>query len=89
MLSSFRKKLAADGAVYLKIKAIPGRAKTEFKEALADGTLKIAVAAAPERGRANKELLAFLAEEFGVGKGGVKVISGSADRLKLIKITAE
>jgi uncharacterized protein len=71
---------------YLKVKVIPGAPKTEIKNTMADGTLKIAVAAAPEKGKANAALIKFLAEEFGVPKGNVIIISGATDRVKLIKL---
>ena len=75
------------GEVYLRLKARPGAPKTEFKAIMDDETIKVDVAAAPENGRANEELVAWLAKELGVEKSAVKVISGAGDRLKLIKIT--
>jgi uncharacterized protein (TIGR00251 family) len=86
MLEEAKKQLKEKGSVYLKIKAIPGSAKTEIKTVMADGTIKISVAAAPERGRANIELLRFLSEEFGVAKGFLALVAGASDRIKLIKI---
>ncbi len=71
---------------YLRIKVIPGAAKTEIKGEMADGTIKIAVAAPPEKGKANKELIEFLSLKFGVKKENIKLISGASSRLKLIKI---
>jgi len=71
---------------YLRIKVIPGAPKTEIKGEMADGTLKITVAAAPEKGKANAALIKFLAEEYGVPKSAVIIISGAGVRLKLIKI---
>jgi len=53
---------------------------------MADGTLKIAVAAVPEKGRANRALVEFLAEEYSVHKNDIKIISGASDRIKLVKI---
>ncbi|MDD4902528.1 MAG: DUF167 domain-containing protein [Patescibacteria group bacterium] len=73
--------------LYLRVKAIPGAARTEIKTVMADGTIKIAVAAPPEKGKANRALVEFLAEEFGVRKNGVAIISGATNRIKLIKIT--
>ena len=72
---------------YLRIKVIPGAPKTEIKGEMADGTLKIAVAAAPEKGKANAALIDFLAKNFGVPKGNVKIISGISTRTKLVKIS--
>ena len=86
MLSEAKKDLAAKGCAYLKIKVIPGAAKTEIRDKMADGTIKIAVAAAPERGRANIELLKFLSVELGVPKNSLALVCGAADRIKLVKI---
>ncbi len=86
MLEKYQQTLTDKGEVYLRIKARPGAPKTEFKAVMDDETIKIDVAAAPENGRANEELISFLAKELGVGKKDVKVLSGAADRLKLIKI---
>jgi hypothetical protein len=71
---------------YIRVKVIPNSAKTEIKGEMADGTLKIAVAAVPEKGKVNSALIEFLAQEFGVSKNDIKLISGAASRLKLIKI---
>jgi uncharacterized protein len=79
--------LPRKGEVYLRVKVIPGAPKTEIKGEMADGTLKISVAAAPEKGRANQALVEFLAAEFGVPKAGIKIISGAGARIKLVKIT--
>jgi hypothetical protein len=72
---------------YLAIKVIPGSSRTEFREIMADGTYKIAIAAAPEKGKANTELVKFLAKEFGVLKSRLVIISGAGERTKLVKIT--
>lgn len=87
MLEKFRDNLSNNKEIYFRVKVIPGAAKTELKGEMADETLKIALAAAPEKGEANKELINYLAEELGVRKYQVKIISGLTDRLKLIKIT--
>ncbi len=70
----------------LKIKVIPRSPKTAFAGELADGTLKIKVAAAPEKGRANEELCDFLAGHYKVPRSAVSVISGQTSSLKLIRI---
>jgi uncharacterized protein (TIGR00251 family) len=86
MLAELKKKLGEKKTLYLKIKAIPGAPKTEVKNIMADGTVKIAVAAAPEKGRANIVLINFLAEKFGAFKNNVVIVSGAAERTKLVKI---
>lgn len=61
-------------------------AKTEAKEILGDGTIKVDVGATPTKGRANKELLKFLAREFGVIQKKISILSGHGAKIKLIKI---
>lgn len=75
------------GEAYLAVKVIPGSSKTEFREIMADGTYKIAIAAAPEKGKANTELIKFLARELKVLKSRLVIISGAGERTKLVKIT--
>lgn len=78
--------LSERGETYLRVRARPGAVKTELREVLSDETIKINICAPPVDGKANKELLRFLAKEFGVNNGNVSVISGAGDRIKLIKI---
>jgi uncharacterized protein len=70
----------------LRVKVIPRSANTEIAGEMADGTLKIRIAAAPERGRANDELIAFLADHFRVPKSSVTILSGQSATLKLVKV---
>ncbi len=86
MLEKYIKNLADNKEIYLRIKVLAGAGKTEFIEEMADGTLKIAVRAVPEKGKANQELIRYLAKEAGADKSDIKIISGAGERLKLIKI---
>jgi uncharacterized protein (TIGR00251 family) len=72
--------------VTLRIKVIPRSAKTEIAGEMADGTLKIRVAAPPEKGKANEALCEFLAQHFGIARSGVSVISGHGAALKLVRV---
>jgi uncharacterized protein len=47
---------------------------------------KIRVAAAPERGRANSALIAYLARELGIAQAGIKVVAGATGRDKLVEL---
>ncbi len=86
ILKQHSSNLANNKEIYLKIKVLPNTGKTEIKKQMADKTIKIAVAAPPEKNKANKELIKFLAKNFGISSEKVKIISGASDRLKLIKI---
>jgi uncharacterized protein len=72
--------------VTVRIKVIPRSARTELAGTMADGTLKIRVAAAPEKGKANDAVCAFLAGHYGVAREAVTVISGHTATLKLVRI---
>jgi len=89
MLKNFKEKLLKSGELYIKIKARPGASVTKAKGVLRmenEEIFKIDIAGAPEKGRANRELIGFLAEEFEVFKKNVKIISGASDKLKLVHI---
>jgi uncharacterized protein len=75
-----------NGEIYLRIKVKPGAAESKIIGVLADETMKINIAAPAEKGKANQELIKFLAKEFAVRKENVKIISGTSDRVKLVKI---
>ena len=53
---------------------------------MADGTLKVKIAAAPEKGKANAELCAFLAKHYGVPKSAVTIVSGGTSTRKLVRV---
>jgi uncharacterized protein len=72
--------------VTLKVKVIPRSARSETAGTLADGTLKVRVAAPPEKGKANEELCRFLAAHYGVPRSAVTVVSGHTSALKLVRI---
>lgn len=70
----------------LRVKVIPRSPRSEIAGTLADGTLKIRIAAPPEKGKANAELIRVLAERFGVAPSSVEIVSGHTAALKLVKI---
>ena len=43
----------------------------------------------PEKGKANKELIAFLANKLKIAKSSMQIISGELDRWKKIAITSQ
>jgi uncharacterized protein (TIGR00251 family) len=68
-----------------------GRDAVEGWIAGADGAklLKVRVAAPPEAGKANKALIALIAETFGVSRSAVTIASGETARLKLIDVEGD
>jgi uncharacterized protein (TIGR00251 family) len=69
-----------------RVKVTPRSAKSEISGEMADGTLKVKIAAAPEKGKANDALRELLAKHFGVSPGDVTIISGHSATLKLVRI---
>ena len=70
----------------VRVKVIARSTRSEIAGALADGTLRVKIAAAPERGRANEELIGVLAEHYGVARAAVNIVSGHTAALKLVRI---
>lgn len=68
------------------VKVTPKSSKTELVGYLPDGTWKVKVAAAPEKGEANRALCEFLAEKLGVPKSKVRIVTGEASQLKRIRV---
>ncbi len=71
---------------YLRIKVIPKSRTNEVSEIMTDETIKIRIKAAPENGRANRELIKFLSRELNLPKENISIISGASSQLKLIRI---
>lgn len=65
------------------VKAQPSASKNEIVS-YEQGVLKVKVAAPPVRGRANAELVVFLAKSLGLSRTQVSVVSGAMSRDKVI-----
>jgi len=72
--------------LHLRIKVIPRASATEIRGRMADDTVKIAVKAPPSDGRANAELIKFLAGEFDTRPSSISILSGISSRKKLVAI---
>lgn len=77
--------IVEDNAVLLPVKIVPGASRTRFLGEW-DGRARIAVAAPPEKGRANRAVLEFLAKRLGVAKKDLSVVAGLTSPLKTIRI---
>lgn len=71
----------------LTLKIVPRAKKTGFAGEMADGTMKVRVAAAPEDGKANQELRRFLAGHYGVTLAQVELVAGAASTRKQVQIS--
>jgi uncharacterized protein (TIGR00251 family) len=71
------------GALLLSVKAFPGASRSECA-GVKDGRLRVRIAAAPEGGKANGELCAFLAKTLGCPKRDIRLHTGEKSRLKTL-----
>ena len=78
--------MQSDGTQTFTVRVHPHAKRTRLRETMADGNLKIDVAAPADHGKANEELVRFLAEEFGVPVHHVEIVSGKTSRRKMIRI---
>jgi hypothetical protein len=69
----------------LRLTVAPGARRTEVVGLLGD-RLKLRVAAPPEKGAANQELLAFLAGRLGLPKSALKLTLGAQSRAKVVEV---
>jgi hypothetical protein len=74
-----------DRGVIFTLKVVAGSSKTAVC-GLIDDKLKIKVAAAREKGKANQCLLAFVARQLGVKKNEVSIISGRTSAIKQVQV---
>jgi uncharacterized protein (TIGR00251 family) len=69
--------------IHLDIKAVPGASRTELA-GIKDSRLRVRIAAAPEDGKANGELIAFFAKLLGCPKRDIILERGEKSRQKTI-----
>jgi uncharacterized protein (TIGR00251 family) len=69
----------------LKLHVVPGSRQTVVA-GLHGGRLKVKVASPPEKGRANQELLEFLARSLKVSLQDVHLTSGATSRAKVVAV---
>jgi uncharacterized protein (TIGR00251 family) len=76
----------AGNAVIFSVKVVPRSSKTALA-GLLGGMLKVKLAAAPEKGKANESLVEFLADTLDVKKNAISITSGHTSPVKTIQIT--
>ena len=74
-----------DGGVVFAAKIVPGSSRTTIA-GLLDGMIKFKIAAAPQKGKANKCLTEFLAKRLGIKKNAVSIISGQTSPIKQVRV---
>jgi uncharacterized protein (TIGR00251 family) len=76
-----------DDVVRFEVRVQPRASRTEFAGRM-NGVLRIRLQAPPVDGAANEALIAFLADELGVSRRCVRIISGFGSRNKVVEVTA-
>lgn len=74
-----------DNAVLLPVKVVPGASRTRCLGEW-DGRARIAVAAPPESGKANKALLEFLARQLDIKRNALAIEAGTSSPIKTVRI---
>jgi uncharacterized protein (TIGR00251 family) len=64
----------------------PGARRSQIGE-VADGRLRVRLAAPAQEGRANDELVEFVARTLDVPRGAVTLVAGGHSRRKLLHLT--
>ena len=77
-----------EGKVLLRLHIQPKASKNRIV-GFHDGCLKIAVAAPPVEGKANKALVGFLADIFGIPARDVVITSGAQSRKKQVVVIGQ
>lgn len=87
VLESLIAKLAAEQKIDVLVRVRPHAAQTRFVDVMDDGSLKIELTAPAEDGKGNAALARFLGTLFMVPASNIKILSGKAARLKLVRVT--
>jgi uncharacterized protein (TIGR00251 family) len=75
----------ANNVIHIDLKVTPGSSKNEFS-GVRDKRLCVRIAAAPEDGKANASLCAFLGKTLGCAKRDVVLVKGEKSRLKTVTV---
>jgi len=70
----------------LAVRVTPRASRNEIVGMLADGTIKVRLAAPPVDDEANRALIEFLADILGVPKSRLDIVAGATGRDKLIAV---
>jgi uncharacterized protein len=73
-------------SVRLAVKVTPNAGRNEIT-GFKDEVLQVRIAAPPDKGKANKELIDFLAAKLNISKSSLSLLRGAASRHKLLAVT--
>jgi uncharacterized protein (TIGR00251 family) len=72
--------------VRLRLRVAPGARRSHVAGRLGDAW-KVRVAAPPERGKANDEVVALLASALGIPRREIRIVAGRGTRDKLVELS--
>lgn len=82
-----------DDHIRLVVRLTPNGGRNAVDGIEADGEggmlLKVRVTAVPEKGKANKALIALIAKSLGIAKSSVELVSGDTSRKKILRIDGD
>ncbi len=84
-MRDFRITEAKSGAAFT-VRVVTRARRREIVGINDDGSLRIRLTSAPIEGKANEELVEFLAEKLGVAKSRIEIVAGHTGREKLISV---
>ncbi len=73
---------------HLDLRVQPNAPRSEVVGVLGD-QLKVRVAAPADDGKANRELVRFVAQELGVARSSVRIVRGHHHRSKTVEVTGD
>lgn len=77
----------------IRLRVTPNASKSAVVGVCKDGagnmSLKVSTTAQPEKGKANKAVIAILSKTFGTAKSVFKVVSGETDRNKTVLVDGD
>jgi len=74
-----------DGRIVFNVKVVPGSSKTVIA-GLYNGMIKLRLAAAPEKGKANQALIELLSDKLNIPKSHIVITSGLTSKVKQISV---
>jgi len=69
----------------LPLRVTPNASRSEIT-GFTSGVLQVKICAPPVKGKANRELIAFLSRALGVKRSSLTIVKGRASRSKVIKV---
>lgn len=76
-----------ENSLNIQVQIQPGSSKDQII-GLHNGRLKIKISAPPVGGKANQNLIEFIAKALGVSKSKIEIVKGRTSKLKTLKISA-